>query len=156
MHKKYLKSTLSPATGRWIPTRPPSFSFMVRAGHIFVERQVDALSPKVNTIAIDLPGHGASDGKGLEASLIMPRLVPILSMPPALSDPILCGLSLGGAIVQQLLIDHPERFAAGILVGTGARLKVMPAIFEAIENNDGSFIHMLNQYAFSPGKPKPR
>jgi len=118
--------------------------------HFLWNGQVDALSSKVNTIAIDLPGHGASDGKGFGSVADYAQTVLDFIDATAASDPIPCGLSLGGAIVQQLLIDHPRRFAAGILVGTGARLKVMPAIFEAIEKNDGSFIDMLNQYAFSP------
>ena len=118
--------------------------------HFLWNAQVDALSPNANTIAIDLPGHGASDGKGLNSVTDYAEAVLDFIDATGASEPILCGLSLGGAIVQQLLIDHPGRFAAGILVGTGARLKVMPAIFEAIEKNDGSFIHMLNQYAFSP------
>ena len=62
---------------------------------------------------------------------------------------ILCGLSLGGAIVQQLLLDFAERFGAGILIGTGAKLKVLPALFEAIENDYPAFAEMVYKYASS-------
>jgi pimeloyl-ACP methyl ester carboxylesterase len=56
---------------------------------------------------------------------------------------------LGGAIVQQLLLDFADRFEAGILIGTGARLKVLPAIFEAIENDYTGFVEMICKLASS-------
>jgi pimeloyl-ACP methyl ester carboxylesterase len=58
-------------------------------------------------------------------------------------------LSIGGAIVQQLLLDFADRFEAGILIGTGARLKVLPAIFEAIENDYTGFVEMACKLAAS-------
>lgn len=56
---------------------------------------------------------------------------------------------MGGAITQQLLVSHGDRFPAGILINTGARLKVLPIIFETIENNYKDFMEMLFTFAIS-------
>jgi pimeloyl-ACP methyl ester carboxylesterase len=118
------------------------------SGH-FWKAQVEGLTERVNTVALDLPGHGRSgkDGKDSIAdySLAVAEFADALEA----SKAILCGWSLGGAIVQQLLLDFAERFEAGILIGTGARLKVSPAIFEAIENDYPSFVEMLGKLASS-------
>ena len=45
----------------------PTLIFIHRAGdsHVLWQRQVDGIAGRVNTVAIDLPGHGDSDGEGL-------------------------------------------------------------------------------------------
>ena len=115
----------------------------------FWSAQVDGLVEKANTLAIDLPGHGDSQRNGQKtvagyAATIIKMLDDI--DPPG---PIPCGLSLGGAIAQQLLLDHADRFGAGILIGTGAKLKVLPAIFEAIRKDYTGFVQMLSRLSSS-------
>jgi pimeloyl-ACP methyl ester carboxylesterase len=61
--------------------------------------------------------------------------------------PIPCGLSLGGAIALHLLIHQGDRLKAGILANTGARLKVLPAIIETIENNYDRHLTGLIKFA---------
>ena len=63
--------------------------------------------------------------------------------------PIPIGLSMGGAITQQLLLDYPENFMAGVLICTGARMKVMPVIFETIEKSYPAFVESAKQFAIS-------
>jgi pimeloyl-ACP methyl ester carboxylesterase len=111
--------------------------------------QIEDLTDKANTVALDLPGHNRSDGPGKDRiedySEVVNMFVDQLNIP----DPILCGHSLGGAIVQQLLMDYPRRYPAGILIGTGTRMKVAPAIFETIENNYTEFVEMITNLARS-------
>jgi len=49
------------------------------------------------------------------------------------ATPVLAGHSLGGAIVLQYALDHPESVGGLILVGTGAKLRVAPHVLEAIK-----------------------
>jgi pimeloyl-ACP methyl ester carboxylesterase len=138
--------------GRWPLDQDKSTIVFIHGsggtGH-FWKAQVEGLAGRVNTVALDLPGHGRS-GKGgkdtiTDYSRAVVEFIDALDAPKA----ILCGLSLGGAIVQQLLLDFAERFGAGILIGTGAKLKVLPAIFEAIKNDYPAFVEMACKYASS-------
>jgi pimeloyl-ACP methyl ester carboxylesterase len=108
----------------------------------FWQPQMEGLSGEFNAIALDLPGHGDSPGAGhgLMAAYGQAVMSFIDAVDPPL--PVPCGLSLGGAVAQYLLIHHPGRFAAGILINTGARLRVLPLIFEAIRNNFDDFVNL--------------
>jgi pimeloyl-ACP methyl ester carboxylesterase len=110
---------------------------------IFWEPQVNCLRDVANTVAIDLPGHGASQGPGKESiSDYAQSVIDFIDLIEA-PRPIPCGLSMGGAIAQQLLINNGDRFPAGILINTGARLRVLPLIFETIQKNYDDFVEML-------------
>ena len=133
-------------SGHW-PLEPdkPTLVFIHGAAltGVFWESQVRSLTEFANTVAIDLPGHGLSQGPGKEnvsdyAQSVM-DFIDLIEAP----RPVPCGLSMGGAITQQLLIDNRDRFPAGILINTGARLKVMPLVFETIEKNYSDFVEML-------------
>jgi len=65
------------------------------------------------------------------------------------SNPVLCGISMGGAIVQQILIDSPDCANAGILIGTGCTMKVAPFIFEKIESDYHGFVELLAKLSVS-------
>ncbi|MCU0539848.1 MAG: alpha/beta hydrolase [Desulfobacterales bacterium] len=69
--------------------------------------------------------------------------------------PIPCGLSMGGAITQQLLLDHPGRFRAGIIVSSGARLRVLPSMFDLIATDMAGYAAMVDRLGFSPRTPEP-
>jgi pimeloyl-ACP methyl ester carboxylesterase len=123
------------------------------------QNQIEGLSDTANTLALDLPGHGASRGPGYASvedyAAVVAGLLQSLQPP----RPIACGLSIGGAIVLQLLIDRPALLAGGVLIGTGARLRVLPAIIETIETRYGAFIDMLGRLGASaktdPGRLTP-
>lgn len=113
------------------------------------ESQVEALSSYANTAAIDLPGHGTSQGKGKDTITDYARAVMDFIDVARIPRPVLCGLSMGGAIAQHLLIQHPGRFPAGILINTGARLKVLPMIFETIEKSYDEYVELTATFAVS-------
>jgi pimeloyl-ACP methyl ester carboxylesterase len=116
----------------------------------FWQAQVQGVAEKANTLALDLPGHGGSESAGKDTveayTTAIIEFLDHLDVP----GPIPCGLSLGGAVAQQLLLDYPDRFSAGILIGTGAKLRVLPAIFETIENDFTGFVDMISTLAASP------
>jgi pimeloyl-ACP methyl ester carboxylesterase len=138
--------------GRWPLDQDKSTVVFIHAaggtGH-FWKAQVEGLAERVNTVALDLPGHGRSAKEGKDTIADYSRAV--VEFIDALDAPktILSGISLGGAIVQQLLLDFAGHFGAGILIGTGAKLTVSPAIFEAIEKDYAGFVEMISKFASS-------
>jgi len=110
----------------------------------FWQAQVAGLAGRANTLAIDLPGHGRSDGGGYDTIEGYARSVIDFIKKIEVPKPIPCGLSMGGAIVLQLLIDSQDVLTAGVLLGTGARLKVAPVIFETLAKDYHEFIEMMS------------
>jgi len=133
-------------TGGW-PLDPvkSTIVFIHGAGgsNAFWRAQVEALAERANTVAIDLPGHGQSDGNGHDRIEDNARAVVDFISAIETPRPIPCGISLGGAITQQLLLDFPDLFKAGILICTGSKLKVAPEIFDAIEKDIESYLAMI-------------
>ncbi|UCE54892.1 MAG: alpha/beta hydrolase [Desulfobacterales bacterium] len=115
----------------------------------FWQAQIDALADRVNTVAIDLPGHGRSDGSGKDNIEDYANVVDEFINDIDVPGPIVCGISLGGAVAQQLLLDYPGRFPAGILISTGAKLRVASVIFETIEKDFAEFVDMIAKFAGS-------
>jgi pimeloyl-ACP methyl ester carboxylesterase len=115
----------------------------------FWKSQVSGLAERVNTVAIDLPGHGRSAGSGNDSVVAYARAVSNFINEIKAPGPIACGLSMGGAITQQLLLDYRDQIRAGILISTGARLRVAPLIFDTIEKDYNGFAEMLTKFATS-------
>ena len=139
-------------SGHWpLDPEKPTLVFIhgAASNNAFWKSQIMYFSEIVNTVAIDLPGHGTSRNPGKEkvsdyADAVL-NFIDQIQAP----RPIPCGLSMGGAITQQLLVSHGDRFPAGILINTGARLKVLPLIFETIEKDYSDFVKMLFAFAIS-------
>jgi pimeloyl-ACP methyl ester carboxylesterase len=140
-------------TGRW-PFDPqrPTLVFIHGSGQqgSFWQAQVDGLTGVANTMAMDLPGHGDSRGDGFVRVSDYARAVLGLIEAVNAPAPVVCGLSLGGAIALQLMLDHGEHLKAAILVNTGARLKVLPVIIETIERDYDAHLKALIEYAVAP------
>lgn len=123
----------------------PTIIFIHGSGQrgMFWEEQIHGLSDIANVIAIDLPGHGESTIKGVDSvegyGEVVLGFINSLDLP----HPVPAGLSIGGAIVQYLLVNHQEYFKAGILINTGARLKVSPTITDMIRDNYDEYLKML-------------
>jgi pimeloyl-ACP methyl ester carboxylesterase len=115
--------------------------------------QVEGLKDRANTVALDLPGHGGSGGSARKR--IEDYAAGIIDFIAALAapNPIPCGLSMGGAITQQLLLDHAAHFRAGIIVSSGARLKVLPELFAMIETDLPAYVDLIDRLGFSARTP---
>jgi pimeloyl-ACP methyl ester carboxylesterase len=118
------------------------------------KNQVDSLNTYMNTIAIDLPGHGRSGGSGMARVEDYSNAISDFIKKAEIPSPVPCGLSIGGAIVLQLMLDHEKMFKAAILVNTGARLRVMPLLFETIKNDYDKYLNSIPAFAVS-GKTAP-
>lgn len=88
-----------------------------------------------NIFALDLPSHNNSD-KFSELFIdlyvdVVRKFIEILDS----KNVILCGHSLGGAVIQTYYFKYPLDTKALILIGTGGRLRVSPLILETLKND---------------------
>ena len=99
-------------------------------------------------ISLDLPSHGKSS-KISELSLkIYVDILNTFITSLKYEDVILCGHSLGGAVIQSYYFTYPSRIRALILVGTGGRLRVSPILLESLANNYQEFLKALPSGVF--------
>src|SRR5258708_3084684 len=84
--------------------------------------------------APDLPGHGKSDGLGHHA--VEEYALQILEFISELKfyKVVLVGHSMGGAIALSIAAQAPQRVTALGLIGSGAKLRVAPAILSSASN----------------------
>lgn len=140
-------------TGAW-PLDPDKSTLVFIHGSggskVLWDNQLKTLGGKTNLLALDLPGHGESPGNGYSEVAHYTRAVADFLRELKIPGPIPAGLSLGGAVTLQLLLDYPETFFAGVLICTGAKLKVMPLIFETIEKDYPAFVASIKQFGASP------
>jgi pimeloyl-ACP methyl ester carboxylesterase len=94
--------------------------------------------PGRRVIAVDLPGHGASPPPGERAILAYARRLVDLLDDLGIDRAAVGGHSMGGAIAVTLALEAPDRIEGLLLVGTGARLRVVPAIVLASADPDRS------------------
>ena len=105
-------------------------------------------------VALDLPSHGKSDNfSDLSLNLyvdVVHQLINALNY----KSVILCGHSLGGAIIQQYYFTYPKKVSGLILCGTGGRLRVAPFFLNSLKNNYREFLDSLPAGAFYRTTPK--
>lgn len=100
-------------------------------------------------ISLDLPSHGDSDRfEKLSLDLYVDVLKKFLDS-NHYERVILCGHSLGGAVIQSYYFKYPEDVTALILMSTGAKLRVSPAILDALKRDYDVYLKQLNKVAFS-------
>ncbi len=121
--------------------------------HVWTQ-QVEYLSKKFNAVAVNLPGHGLGQRGGETTIEGYVEAVKDLLDGLGLERTVLAGLSMGGAITQTFALKYPDRLTGIILFSTGARLKVMPQIFDMILNNYEGYLKFLPQFAFASSTPQ--
>ena len=91
-------------------------------------------------IALDLPSHDKSDKfSDLTLNLYMDvvhQLVKSLDYKSVL----LCGHSLGGAVIQQYYFTYPNEVSGLILCSTGGKLRVAPFILDSLKSDYNKFL----------------
>lgn len=102
--------------------------------------------------AIDLPGHG-------ERPDSLPELVSVADYAQVvraiirdelhLEQPIIVGHSLGGLIALQMGLDFSPELGGLVLIGTGARMRVLPALLETARSQPGEALRTLKSFSVS-------
>jgi len=96
--------------------------------------QVEGLGDHHKVFALDLPGHGLRKDTLPQETTVLDyakEVHKIIQQELYLDHPIIAGHSLGGAIALTMALEYGEELGGLILIGTGARLRVLPASLEA-------------------------
>lgn len=102
-----------------------------------------------NPIIIELPGHGESEGEGENEIGKYAEHVHGFLKALNLSKVFLVGHSMGGAIVQTMALRYPEVIKGIVLVGTGARLRVLPMILDGLKTSFEETVRKINVLHYS-------
>lgn len=102
-----------------------------------------------NVLAVDLPGHGRSDGECKSSIEEMADWVVALLDTLEIEKAALVGHSLGSLIALDAAARHPERVRAIALVGVSAPMPVSDAILDAARVNAHAAFDMLTQWGYS-------
>ncbi|NMD42916.1 MAG: alpha/beta hydrolase [Firmicutes bacterium] len=138
--------------GRVIPHRPVLlFCHGAGGSHRHWLHQVEGLQEQAATLAVDLPGHGASEGTAAPEIAVYREFIRDFSAALGLKSLILAGHSMGGAIALDYALHYGESVKGLILVGSGARLRVAPPFLELCRA--GTVPPELIDFAYSPAAP---
>lgn len=138
------------------PAQPSHIVFVHGSGDSAAcwQRQIAFLGEE-RALAVDLPGHGARvhDAGPPEMSIRDYALDVRQQMQSAgLVRPIVAGHSLGGGIVLQLALEWGDELSGIMLIGTGARLRVLPALLESAKNDQTGTLMQVRAQARQPGE----
>ncbi|MFX1506137.1 MAG: alpha/beta fold hydrolase [Promethearchaeota archaeon] len=103
-------------------------------------------------ISLSLPSHGESSSSELSLDKYV-RVVQELVINQNWKNVTLIGHSMGGAIALQFALEYPDSLGSLILIGTGAKLRVAPAFFDAIDTDFNRFLELLRRVAFHEKTP---
>ncbi|GHO45437.1 alpha/beta fold hydrolase [Ktedonospora formicarum] len=108
---------------------------------------------KEQVVALDLPGHGSRpDTLPYETNVLnyAQATYSIIKEELGLQQPVVVGHSLGGAIALTLAAMHGPELAGLVLVGSGARLRVHPALLEEARSTPVEACQRLTELALTP------
>jgi pimeloyl-ACP methyl ester carboxylesterase len=109
--------------------------------------------PRAPSYALDLPGHGRSEGAGRDSIAAYGDWLVAFLNAAELQRAVLVGHSMGGAIALDVALRYPDRVAGLGLVATGARLRVAPALLETIRQDRDQAIGLLSEWTYGPEAP---
>ena len=111
-------------------------------------------------LAVDLPGHGRSDGAPLDSvEKIADWIVAVLDA-AGVSKATLIGHSMGSLVAIECAARHPDRIAKIALIGAAFPMKVSDELLNATRDDEPLAQDMVNiwshaAYAQYPGNPGP-
>lgn len=107
-------------------------------------------------LALDLPGHGARvEQPGPPEMSVRDYALDVRQQMQiaGVQMPVVAGHSLGGAIALQLALEWGQELSGLILIGTGARLRVLPALLEAARRDQAAALRQVR--GMGPHTPEP-
>lgn len=102
-----------------------------------------------NVIAVDLPGHGRSEGPSLESIREMSEWVIRLLDEVSVPRTALVGHSMGSLVALETAARHPDRVRSIAMVGVSFPLRVNDALMSAAEDGSHDALDMLTYWSHS-------
>ena len=103
-----------------------------------------------NAIAVDLPGHGRSEGPPLASIPAMADWLAALLDAARLDSAFLVGHSMGSLAVLDAAARHPELARGAVLVGTSAPMPVTDALLDPARANEHLALDLVTLWGHSP------
>lgn len=103
--------------------------------------------PGYNLIALDLPGHGLSEGIPADSIIGYRDFVWRFTQTLELGQFVIAGHSMGGAIALELALAYPEALKGIIIVDSGARLRVNPMVLEMLSRGEHPLENVKYNYS---------
>lgn len=115
-----------------------------------------AIADTHTPVALDLPGHGRSGGRGFRGMADYTSVVMQLGRALGWDRFVIAGHSMGGGIAITAALYYPERLAGLVLVDTGARLRVNSDILRAarVAADGGAAPPTDRSWGFATGTPQ--
>ncbi len=114
---------------------------------------VIAALPEQHCLALDLPGHGTAAGATLPIEAGVEAYADYVQAALARQGQAavcLVGHSLGSAIALRLAVEAPALVSRLVLVGAGARLRVLPTLLALAAASPNEAMRHLAQLGFAP------
>ena len=113
-----------------------------------------------NVLAVDLPGHGRSEGPPLQSVEQVTDWIVALLDSAKLDRASVVGHSLGALVALEFAARHPERVDRIALLGVAFPMKVTDAFLEAARKSEQAAYDMDTVWAHAPrvplgGNPNP-
>ncbi len=108
-----------------------------------------------SVLAVDLPGHGRSEGEPMESVEALSDWLRALLDAAGVRKTILIGHSMGSLIALETAARAPEKVNGVALVGTAYPMKVSSALLEAARDHEQRAIDMVNIWSHSGIAQKP-
>jgi len=99
-------------------------------GRVFKDLSLE-LSKKDDVVAIDLPGHGESEGAGFRGVADYASFCSGLIADLGWEDCVVVGHSLGGGVAIATVLYDFDLVKSLVLIDSGARLRVSPEVIQA-------------------------
>lgn len=109
--------------------------------------------PGATVYTLDLPGHGRSGGWGCDTIDGYAAAIADFLRAAGVEQAVIAGHSMGGAIAMCMALDFADLVSGLVLIATGARLRVAPAILGGIQDNFEQSVELITGYAWSAQAP---
>jgi pimeloyl-ACP methyl ester carboxylesterase len=106
--------------------------------------------------ALDLPGHGKSEGAGRQSVAEYAARVLEWIKDAWVQRPVLVGHSMGGAIALQAALEAPAAVSGLVLIGSGARLRVAQPILDGSSREEtlAQAVDVFVDWSYSENAPR--